>query len=161
MALSIQLDKNPGHWVVALRGDLDYSECSTFRMTIDKILKQLPPATVVDLSGLDYLDSFVLAQQTVVHEQTDQPVPDRTVYKRGGHRRVHPAAQAAQHTPVTDGEANLFNCIGHKRTGGPGGAQPGYLEQEVGEDLAPLGSVHDLGVELNAQEIASAHSSVR
>jgi anti-sigma B factor antagonist len=57
MALSIQLDKNPGHWVVALRGDLDYSECSTFRMTIDKILKQLPPATVVDLSGLDYLDS--------------------------------------------------------------------------------------------------------
>lgn len=57
MGLSIQLDKNPEHWVVTLQGDLDYSECATFRMTIDKILKNLPPATVVDLSGLDYLDS--------------------------------------------------------------------------------------------------------
>lgn len=57
MALSIQLDKNPDHWVVTLQGDLDYSECATFRMTIDKILKNLPPATIVDLSGLDYLDS--------------------------------------------------------------------------------------------------------
>jgi anti-sigma B factor antagonist len=57
MALAIQLDKNPDYWVVTLKGDLDYSECSTFRMTIDKILKNLPPATVVDLSGLDYLDS--------------------------------------------------------------------------------------------------------
>lgn len=57
MALSIQLDKNPDHWVVTLQGDLDYSECATFRMTIDKILKNLPPAAVVDLSALDYLDS--------------------------------------------------------------------------------------------------------
>ena len=57
MGLSIQLDKNPDYWVVALQGDLDYSECATFRMTIDKILKNLPPATIVDLSGLDYLDS--------------------------------------------------------------------------------------------------------
>lgn len=57
MALSIQLDKSPDHWVVVLHGDLDYSECATFRMTIDKILKNLPPATIVDLSGLDYLDS--------------------------------------------------------------------------------------------------------
>ena len=57
MGLSIQLDKNPDHWVVALQGDLDYSECASFRMTIDKILKNLPPATIVDLSGLDYLDS--------------------------------------------------------------------------------------------------------
>lgn len=57
MGLSIQLDKNPDHWVVTLKGDLDYSECSSFRMTIDKILKNLPSATIVDLSGLDYLDS--------------------------------------------------------------------------------------------------------
>lgn len=57
MGLSIQLDKNPDHWVVTLQGDLDYSECATFRMTIDKILKNLPQATIVDLSGLDYLDS--------------------------------------------------------------------------------------------------------
>ena len=57
MGLSIRLDKNPDHWVVSLHGDLDYSECATFRMTIDKILKNLPSATIVDLSRLDYLDS--------------------------------------------------------------------------------------------------------
>lgn len=57
MGLTIQLDKSPDHWVVALQGDLDYSECASFRVTIDRILKSLPPATIVDLSGLDYLDS--------------------------------------------------------------------------------------------------------
>ncbi len=57
MALSIQLDQNPDHWVLTLQGDLDYSECASFRMTIDRVLKHLPPATVVDLSALEYLDS--------------------------------------------------------------------------------------------------------
>lgn len=57
MALTIRIDQNPDHWVLALDGDLDYSECSSFRMTIDRVLKHLPPAAVVDLSGLDYLDS--------------------------------------------------------------------------------------------------------
>lgn len=57
MALSIQLDQNPDFWILTLRGDLDYSECATFRMTIDRILKHLPAATIVDLAALDYLDS--------------------------------------------------------------------------------------------------------
>lgn len=57
MGLSIQLDQNPDHWVLTLQGDLDYSECASFRLTIDRVLKHLPPATIVDLSALDYLDS--------------------------------------------------------------------------------------------------------
>ena len=57
MTLSIRIDQDPDHWVLALEGDLDYSECAAFRMTIDRVLKNLPPATVVDLSSLDYLDS--------------------------------------------------------------------------------------------------------
>lgn len=57
MGLSIQLDQNPDHWVLTLQGDLDYSECASFRMTIDRVLKHLPSATVVDLSELEYLDS--------------------------------------------------------------------------------------------------------
>lgn len=57
MGLSIQLDKSADYWVITLQGDLDYSECASFRMTIDKILKNLPQATIVDLSSLDYLDS--------------------------------------------------------------------------------------------------------
>jgi anti-sigma B factor antagonist len=57
MALSIRLDQDPDRWVLSLEGDLDYSECASFRMTIDRVLKHLPPATIIDLSALDYLDS--------------------------------------------------------------------------------------------------------
>lgn len=57
MSLTIELDQNPTFWVLTLSGDLDYGECSAFRMSIDRILKSQPPAAVVDLSKLDYLDS--------------------------------------------------------------------------------------------------------
>jgi anti-sigma B factor antagonist len=57
MALTIDLDQQPAYWKLTLAGDLDYGECSTFRMNIDRILKSAPPATIVDLSEVDYLDS--------------------------------------------------------------------------------------------------------
>lgn len=57
MALTIDLAQEPSHWVLTLHGDLDYGECAAFRMNIDRVLKSSPPATVVDLSGLEYLDS--------------------------------------------------------------------------------------------------------
>ena len=57
MALTIDLAQEPSVWVLTLRGDLDYGECSTFRMNIDRVLKASPPATIVDLSELEYLDS--------------------------------------------------------------------------------------------------------
>lgn len=57
MSLAISLDQNEDRWILALEGELDYSECAAFRMTIDRVLKHAPPATVVDLSALDYLDS--------------------------------------------------------------------------------------------------------
>lgn len=57
MGLSIRIDENEDRWTLALTGDLDYGECATFRMTIDRILKHGPPATIIDLSGVDHLDS--------------------------------------------------------------------------------------------------------
>lgn len=57
MPLAISLDQTDDRWILTLEGELDYSECATFRMTIDRILKHAPPATVVDLSALEYLDS--------------------------------------------------------------------------------------------------------
>jgi anti-sigma B factor antagonist len=57
MGLSIELAQQPGYWLLTLAGDLDYGECAAFRMNIDRILKSAPPATVVDLSGVEYLDS--------------------------------------------------------------------------------------------------------
>lgn len=57
MALSMDLVQDPDYWMLKLDGDLDYGECASFRMSIDRILKSAPPATVVDLSDLEYLDS--------------------------------------------------------------------------------------------------------
>lgn len=57
MSLTIHLDQEEQRWTLSLQGELDYSECATFRMTIDRILKHAPPATIVDLSELEYLDS--------------------------------------------------------------------------------------------------------
>lgn len=57
MALSIDLSQGDTHWLLSLSGDLDYGECASFRMSIDRVLKSSPPSTIVDLSGLEYLDS--------------------------------------------------------------------------------------------------------
>lgn len=57
MALTMDFDEAPGYWTLTLAGDLDYGECAGFRMNIDRILSAAPPATVVDLSRLEYLDS--------------------------------------------------------------------------------------------------------
>jgi anti-sigma B factor antagonist len=57
MTLSLNLEQEPSYWCLSLAGDLDYGECSTFRMSIDRILKSEPRAAVVDLSGVEYLDS--------------------------------------------------------------------------------------------------------
>lgn len=57
MALTMDVEEGPGHWTLRVYGDLDYGECAGFRMSIDRILAAAPPATVVDLSGLEYLDS--------------------------------------------------------------------------------------------------------
>lgn len=57
MSLTINLEQEQEFWVLRLAGDLDYGECAAFRMSIDRVLKQSPQATIVDLSGLEYLDS--------------------------------------------------------------------------------------------------------
>jgi anti-sigma B factor antagonist len=57
MTLRINLDQGPAYWKLTLAGDLDYGECAAFRMNIDRILKSAPPATIVDLSDIEYLDS--------------------------------------------------------------------------------------------------------
>ena len=57
MGLEIELTQAEDNWVLSLSGELDYSECSSFRTYIDRILKAAPPATIVDLSHLEYLDS--------------------------------------------------------------------------------------------------------
>lgn len=57
MTATIEIDERPGAWVLRVTGELDYSECGAFRGQIDRVLRAMPAGCVVDLSGIDYLDS--------------------------------------------------------------------------------------------------------
>ena len=57
MPASIAIDERPEAWILAARGELDYSECAGFRLQIDRILRTMPPSVIVDFSQIDYLDS--------------------------------------------------------------------------------------------------------
>lgn len=57
MALAIDLSQGESYWLLTLTGDLDYGECASFRMNIDRILKAMPSATIVNLSKVEYLES--------------------------------------------------------------------------------------------------------
>jgi anti-sigma B factor antagonist len=60
VSLSIRVDEEPTHWKLTLLGELDYGECSGFRMNIDRILISDVAAVIIDLSGVTYLDSSAL-----------------------------------------------------------------------------------------------------
>jgi len=57
MGVAIDLEQTDDHWTLTVAGELDYSECSAFRMHIDRVLRSAPPALIVDMSGIEYLDS--------------------------------------------------------------------------------------------------------
>ena len=57
MATTITIDELPDAWVLSVRGDLDYGESAGFRLRIDRILRSMPAAVVVDFSQIGYLDS--------------------------------------------------------------------------------------------------------
>ena len=72
MPLEINLDSDTACWKLTLAGDLDYSECSHFRMNIDRILGSPPPAAIVDLSKVGYLDSSGLGLLLSLHSQYEK-----------------------------------------------------------------------------------------
>jgi anti-sigma B factor antagonist len=57
MSAHIEIDERPGVWVLQARGELDYADRDPFRHHIERILSERPRACIVDLSGIEYLDS--------------------------------------------------------------------------------------------------------
>ena len=57
MTATIAIDERPEAWILSAQGELDYSECAGFRLQIDRILRGMPDACIVDFSRIDYLDS--------------------------------------------------------------------------------------------------------
>ena len=67
MSLTMTWDREPSHWQLTLAGELDYAECTGFRMNIDRMLMSGRRAFVVDLSEVEYLDSSGLGLLLSLH----------------------------------------------------------------------------------------------
>ena len=57
MTLTVSMDELPEAWVLTARGELDYGEAALLRTRVERILREAPPAVVVDFSEIEYLDS--------------------------------------------------------------------------------------------------------
>ena len=63
----ITIEERPTVWIVTARGELDYSDCDTFRSAVDRVIRAKPSACIVDLSAVDYLDSSCLGLLLSLH----------------------------------------------------------------------------------------------
>ena len=107
---------------------------------------------LVALERLDHLLALALAQQPGVHEHAGELGPDGLVDQRGGHGRVDPTRQGADHPGAAhlgpDGGHLLLDDRGH-RPGGPGARQ---VVQELADHLLAVRRVRHLGVVLHAPD---------
>ncbi len=98
----------------------------------------------------DDLLGLVHPHQPVVDEDAGQLVADRLVDQHRGDRAVDTAGQAADDLAVADLRANFLDFglaeFGH----GPVAREAADMAHEIGEQLAAVGRMDDLGVELRA-----------
>lgn len=67
MPVRITTEERANVWIVTARGELDYSDCGTFRVAVERIIRSKPLACVVDLSEVDYIDSSCLGLLLSLH----------------------------------------------------------------------------------------------
>ena len=102
-------------------------------------------------------DAFelALAEQAVVHEDAHQAIAERLMAQHRRDRRIHAAAQAADHALVrADGFGDFGDRFVDERAGGPAGFEPRDLEQERAHDVQAALRVRDFRVELDAVHLA-------
>ena len=105
---------------------------------------------------------FLLAHQAVVHVDAGQPIADRPMDEGRRDRRVDAARQRADDEPVRAGRRGVgvdpVADVGDGRVdevaGGPGRRDAGDVHDEVAQDVLAARRVDDLGVELDAVQVA-------
>ena len=107
---------------------------------------------------------LLLAHQPVVDVDAGQPIADRAMDERRRHRRIHAAGQGADDQPVradragmgVDPLADVRDGRVDEVAGGPGGRDPGDIDDEVAQDVLAARGVDDLRVELDPVQVARA-----
>ncbi len=95
---------------------------------------------------------FVLAQQAVVDENTDQPIFDRAMNQRRRHRRIDAAAERAEHAASADLVADLFDRSFDEMLHRPVRPAAADTKNKIVEDLTPARRMRDFGMKLHAEE---------
>ena len=103
---------------------------------------------------LDHLLGLVLAQQPVVDEDARELVADRLVHEQRGDGGVDPAREPADHPLAADLRADALDLLLDDGGRRPRGRRAGDVVEEPLQDLLAVRRVHDLGVELDAVELA-------
>ena len=91
----------------------------------------------------------------MIHEDAGQLVADGLVDQHRGHGGIDTAGQAADHLAIAHLLADFGNLgraeFGHR----PIARQPADMAREIGQQLAAVGGMDDLGMELGAVELAA------
>ncbi len=95
----------------------------------------------------DDLLGLALAHQAVVDEHAGQLLADRLVDQDRRDRAVDPARQAADHPAAADLLADVGDLRFAEAGHGPVAGAAAHMADEIGEQLAAVGGVHDLGME--------------
>jgi hypothetical protein len=90
----------------------------------------------------------------VVDEHAGQLLADRLVDQHRRDRAVDPARQAADHPPLPTCSRMSAILASRKLGHRPVAGAAADVAHEIGEQLAAVGRVHDLGVEHQAEEAA-------
>ena len=106
------------------------------------------------VEGVDHPLGLFAAQEAVVDEDAGELVADGAVDEGGGDGGVDAAGERADDAAVADLLADAEDGVGDEVAGGPVAAAAADAEEEVLEELLAVGRVHDLGVELEAEEAA-------
>ena len=158
--------REPAHVVERVRRlveDLDeqVADALALDLGIDDVLQRgEKPLAGVDGADVEaevrerFLDHRAVAgaQQAVVDEDAGEPLADRAVQECGRDGRVDAARQAADHSTRRRLLADARHRLLDERARCPVGGGAADAVHEVGEHLAAALAVHDLGVELHAEE---------
>src|ERR1043166_6470546 len=95
---------------------------------------------------------FALAQETVVDENTDQPLFDGPMHQGGRYRRIDTAAQRADHAALADLLAYVSNRSLDEMFHRPRGLTSANTKHEVAENLFAAWGVRHFRMKLHAKQ---------
>ena len=101
------------------------------------------------LVGIQDIFELILTEQSVIHKDAGQILPDGFVEQHGGYGAVDTAREAEDDLIVAQLLFQACHRIVDKRVGSPVAMASTDTEREVGQDLGPLLSMEHLGMELD------------